>query len=267
MIKTEDPEDEEDETLNILNPVVIIKSRAGRTIKQKPNLYKEEDDKPKKSRVKKGLEMMEPKIELTVKNEIGTVALEKDPEMEALVAPKAPPKKRKRKRKVKTEYYCCFCRDLFETEQDLLSHMNFVHSTETTNNMEQKYPNSHKYECKYCKIKFRLRSSVEQHLLDKDFKEPKKDRIAEYQKRKLNMEGKSKEDQKVICIYCGRLFGNITQQREHELRTHAESFPFQCPHPGCDKRFAGESILKIHLKTHGERHFSCNVSSLMTTLS
>lgn len=244
--------DEEKTENNVLEPTVIIKSRSGRTIKQKQNLYMEEEDEPKKSRVKKEI-----KIEKSVINQVDT--LETDSvKFENSHAPK------KRKRKIVTTiiYQCCMCQQILETESELISHINELHTIETKNNTERTYTSKHRHVCKYCKIKFRLKRSVEEHVNNPTYEEPKKDRVKEYQNRKLKQASVGKKDQKVVCLYCGKIFANISHQKDHELRVHAESYPVSCPHPGCERKFAAETIMRKHFRNHREREHFCDVRAL-----
>lgn len=248
FIKAEETDEETVET-NVLEPTVILKSRSGRPIKVKSYVdIEEEDVKPKKCRVVKQ------EIKTEVKIEEPVDVLEKISHK----TPKSTPKKPKVKRVSKPSSRCCMCQEVLATETDLITHIESLHSIEIENNKEQKYTTKHAFECTYCRIKFRLKRSVEAHVGIANYEEPLRDRTKDNERRKT-----SKKDQKVVCLYCGKIFANISHQIDHELRAHAESFPISCPHPGCESRFAAEYIMKKHFKNHRERRHFCHVSAFL----
>ncbi|XP_063709930.1 zinc finger protein 26-like [Culicoides brevitarsis] len=244
-IKTEDEDFEAKELKQeeIFEPPLVQRSRSGRIIKPKITSFDENAEKMTKS-------------EKILKKE----SLQK-PEIEVLSSTKP---KNLKTRHQKGTFPCCICRtEVFPLESDLISHISSCHMSKVNENESLEYPKDHRYKCNFCKTKFRLKKSITEHVGDASYLEPKKDRQEEYQKRKSKLteetlEAKNKEE-KVVCVYCGKIFSNRARQIEHELRAHAESYPIVCPHPGCDKRFAGDLILKRHLLCHGEKKFSCEV--------
>lgn len=217
-------------------------------------VIKTEDEIPVKSEPEETV-LLEPKVMI---NESTVIPIEKV----ELVINTEPALKRKRNKKRKvTEFRCCFCQNSFKLETDLNSHMTSLHASAIQENVNQKCTAKYKRECKYCKLKFRLRRSIELHLEDPAYEEPRNHRQEEYLKRKLKKMSESKEERKVVCVICGKIYANQALQRDHEMRVHAETFPFPCTQPNCDKRFPAEYIMKIHVRDyHAEKKFICNVS-------
>lgn len=235
----------DDSKTNVLEPIITIKSRSGRVIKRKQNIYFEDDDSKRKTSFKNEI-----KTEVKVENPVISI-----------------PKKRIRKRRRKGEapppvvHRCCMCQIIFESEHELMSHVPEAHSSTIEFNSQKKYTTKHKRECVYCKQKFRMARSLILHVEDPNYTEPGRDRKSEYQKSKQSKEAKQKyrENAQVICTICGKMLSDSKRLEVHELSVHAEEFPILCPHPGCGKRFAAEVVLKIHLRTHGEKKHICDV--------
>lgn len=267
FIKTEDTlngteviqEECYEETDNAFEPTVIIKSNSGRTIKQNTKIYNEEEFKSRKT-IKKEIDI-EPEIEIDPTNH--SVDSLYDLKIENPGVSKSPAKKRKKKSTHKS-HRCCMCQTLFSREIDLKSHVNSTHSPLIEQNMEQKYSTKHAHECIYCKQRFRLVRSLEEHFDDPNFREPPRDRSNEYQNRKNKGLATTKDHQEIVCSYCGKVLTDKSRLRLHELRAHAEKFPIICTYPGCNKRFAAEVILRVHIRSHGEKKHICDVRQIFT---
>ncbi|XP_063710150.1 zinc finger protein 62-like [Culicoides brevitarsis] len=166
-------------------------------------------------------------------------------------------KKRKKKFDEKS-LKCCMCQTTFEKSDEFEAHLS-IHSLQIQLNSEQKYTTKHKKECKYCKQKFRLARSLQEHFEVPNFVEPPRDRVTEYLNKKKRESFQEKERQDIICSFCGKIYSNKMLMKEHELRVHAQHMAFVCPHPGCERRFASKTFLNKHFKIHGERKHVCDI--------
>lgn len=224
-------------------PKVIIKSRAGRIIKQNPNLYKEEEDNENKNPSKT---KFEPKIEIISPRK-------------HKVEKRSTKKHKKRAEPKPIIHRCCMCQNIFTTLTELTSHMDSTHVSTIQKHEAEKYTSKHIHECKYCKQKFRLARSLEEHFNVANYKEPPRDRTTEYVNRKKNVD-KVKVRQESVCTFCGKTYSTKNLMKEHELRSHALHLPIICPHPGCERRFASKTFMNKHFKIHGEKKHVCDVS-------
>lgn len=227
---------------NIYEPIVTIKSRSGRVIKQKQNIYVEEEE-AKVTSVKDEIKSEKP--EVTVDYSVKTAQNKKV---------------RIRYRKIKG-HRCCMCLTTFDTEPELTSHVVLTHASIIEENVNKKYTTKHLRECKICKQKFRLHRSIRRHMEDVNYKEPPRNRNKEYEKRKEKPKKKTSErdHQQMICAVCAKVMSNKHELVQHELRMHAKELKFKCTHPTCEKRFAIERMMKKHRKCHGDRNYTCNV--------
>ena len=56
----------------------------------------------------------------------------------------------------------------------------------------------------------------------------------------------------VKCCYCMQVFPSEFNLNQH-LKTHSKENYHMCPYEGCDKRYAHESKLKAHIRSHHEK--------------
>lgn len=151
------------------------------------------------------------------------------------------------------------CQTIFTTLTELTSHVDSTHVSTIQKHEAEKYTSKHIHECKYCKQKFRLARSLEEHFNVANYKEPPRDRTTEYLNRKKNVD-KVKVRQDSVCTFCGKVYSTKNLMKEHELRSHAQHLPIICPHPGCERRFASKTFMNKHFKIHGEKKHVCDVS-------
>ena len=61
-----------------------------------------------------------------------------------------------------------------------------------------------------------------------------------------------------FCKICQKNFSTNVNLRNHILTIHKNIRPFQCPFPGCNKKYTIQSRLQFHLKIHsGKKQFIC----------
>lgn len=174
------------------------------------------------------------------------------------------PKTTSPKNKVEKKYACCMCQDnIFKAESELVSHIKSTHLSNIEGHSTRKYTKLHIQACKYCKQKFRLASSLKNHFLDPSFIEPQRNRAKEYENSKKKE--KIKRNVPRQCTVCGKVMANQTYLKIHEFRKHASEYPFECLHPGCNKKFAAQIVLKFHMRrNHAERKHVCEVFAYIT---
>lgn len=127
-------------------------------------------------------------------------------------------------------YVCCFvrCWDGFNTEDELLAHVQQVHDGKRRENdlailKQSKALKTHI--CSVCHRLFESESKLHCHLSYKQ-------RRDEY-----------------ICLECGKSFHKTSLLRDHELKDHSTLSP-QHGCEVCGKHFWKESVLKTHRKIH-----------------
>uniref|UniRef100_A0A336MRZ4 CSON005499 protein n=1 Tax=Culicoides sonorensis TaxID=179676 RepID=A0A336MRZ4_CULSO len=230
----------EDPTSSKNQSEITIKQEIGHEInKMKP--------KSKSRRISR----RKPKVEEAKDQDFKELELKIEPTIEMVVTEnsvKISPKKKKLKKENINEFYCCICREAYKSETDLLNHVQLLHLKQIEVNQSIKYTSLHILECNYCKLRFRLRKSLKQHLEDPFFVEPFR-----------KPSSKKRYKVPVVCTICGKILQGKHELKRHEFRLHATEFPFSCPHPGCEKRFAAQSMLKIHLPSHGPKTHVCDI--------
>lgn len=238
-------EDLEDGDTSVLEPTVIIKSKRGRTIKQRKFMYNEDE-------VEEIGRDVQFKKDPSVEIEADPVIVEQNSDTSDIpeTKPKISPKPRKRKSKV-IEYRCCMCQEKFADDNELISHTESHHSEEIQANLGKKFITRQVYPCTYCNLRFRSKKFREKHFEIPNYKEPPRKRTTKF---------KPKVNQNIICTYCGKISADIYESRMHELRVHAEDYPIACTFPGCTKRFAAPIIQRKHMRIHAEKRFICDVS-------
>lgn len=66
--------------------------------------------------------------------------------------------------------------------------------------------------------------------------------LSDHLKRHLNI-------RPFVCDVCNSAFSRNNTLKTH-MMTHSGEKPFECPFPGCDKRFSERGNMKTHLKIH-----------------
>lgn len=233
-----------DDSPNILEPTVIIKSKRGRTIKQRKFMYNDDIDEGNQNCMK---DKKETKLEI----DADPVILQQDSDTSDIpdIKTKISPKPRKRKSK-EIEHRCCMCQEIFSDENELTTHAETLHYDQIQTNLKTKFITRQVYTCTYCHLKFRSRKFLAKHFEVPNYKEPP---------RKRTYKPKPKVNQNIVCTYCGKISADIYESRMHELRVHAEDYPIACTFPGCTKRFAAPIIQRKHMRIHAEKKYICDV--------
>ncbi len=122
-------------------------------------------------------------------------------------------------------YSCELCGKAFSRSEHLERHRK-------THN-----PSEKKFECTVCQKKFNRKDNLRSHM-------------------KIHKDNRDDED-KHLCIYCGRAFSNSSNLIVH-MRRHTGEKPYKCDL--CDKGFPRSSDLQCHRRTHtGERPCLCKL--------
>lgn len=120
-------------------------------------------------------------------------------------------------------YTCEMCGKAFSRSEHLERHRK-------THN-----PSEKKFECTVCQKKFNRKDNLRSHM-------------------KIHKDNRDDED-KHLCIYCGRAFSNSSNLIVH-MRRHTGEKPYKCDL--CEKGFPRSSDLQCHRRTHtGERPCLC----------
>ncbi|XP_063695524.1 zinc finger protein Xfin-like [Culicoides brevitarsis] len=166
------------------------------------------------------------------------------------------PKKSPKKLGIDLAACCCLCQTKVKDEHELRSHVDSMHATEIENFLQSSDFNKltlrHKYECEFCRRRFLRKGSLDKHFYTPNFEEPPRKRNPSTPKKRTKT-----GDQGAVCTICGKLYYDKYDLELHELRMHATEKPIVCPHPGCEKRFAAEKLMKKHFRFHGERKHIC----------
>lgn len=60
------------------------------------------------------------------------------------------------------------------------------------------------------------------------------------------------------CCVVAQSFTESSKLKRH-MRSHSGERPFECPHPGCGKRFSLDFNMRVHARIHsGERPHACD---------
>lgn len=160
---------------------------------------------------------------------------------------------------------CCLCQVEVKDEDELRTHIDSFHQSHIETFLRtqyNKYTLRHKYECKFCRRKYMRKGSLDKHFEIPSYDEPPRKRYGGPKKKEKT------GDNGAVCTVCGKMYYDKYDLELHELRIHATEKPIVCPHPGCDKRFAAEKLMKKHFRFHGERKHICEVkTNLMVTLT
>ncbi|KAM7346535.1 uncharacterized protein ACRADG_006419 isoform 2-T2 [Cochliomyia hominivorax] len=125
------------------------------------------------------------------------------------------------------QYLCAFCRQFFETKEDLQEHR----CSHSCNNQESTLL----HQCSQCNECFQHKKHLQAH-----------EKNAHSQKLKPQY----------ICKICGNSFGGHAQLSAHK-RLHKER-PFKCDQ--CDKAYPRRVDLEIHIRSHtGELPYKCHL--------
>lgn len=172
--------------------------------------------------------------------------------------PKNPkPVKRKRirdRRKPRPPPVCCMCLVEFPSESELLVHCEAQHPN-------GKSPNwvitcRHKYQCPYCRRKFRLMRFLTEHYRDLNYTEPYYDRSKDMEKLRKYKAKQSKE----VCPVCGLQLFDKKCLDIHLATKHSTERKFVCDYESCKQKFGHEVLLMRHIKTcHTEKRFICDI--------
>ncbi|KAL7010768.1 hypothetical protein ACKWTF_016866 [Chironomus riparius] len=122
-------------------------------------------------------------------------------------------------------YTCELCGKAFSRSEHLERHRK-------THN-----PSEKKFECTVCQKKFNRKDNLRSHM-------------------KIHKDNRDDED-KHLCIYCGRAFSNSSNLIVH-MRRHTGEKPYKCDL--CEKGFPRSSDLQCHRRTHtGEKPCLCTI--------
>lgn len=113
----------------------------------------------------------------------------------------------------------------------------FTRSEHLERHRKTHYPSEKKFECPICQKKFNRKDNLRSHM-------------------KIHKDNRDDED-KHLCIYCGRAFSNSSNLIVH-MRRHTGEKPYRCDL--CDKGFPRSSDLQCHRRTHtGEKPCLCTI--------
>lgn len=163
-------------------------------------------------------------------------------------------KSSRKKLEVPTQNCCCLCQAIVDDESELKSHVESFHQTQIQAFLQTKYHKytlRHKYECQYCHRRYTRKGSLDKHFELPDYEEPPRKRYGEPRKKVKT------GDNGAVCTVCGKMYYDKYDLELHELRMHATERPIACLHPGCEKKFAAEKLMRKHFRFHGERKHIC----------
>ncbi|XP_055902490.1 zinc finger protein ZFP2-like [Eupeodes corollae] len=150
---------------------------------------------------------------------------------------------------------CNICQKKFSKERYLRHHLRKTHKVF----IEASYP------CNRCTRKFMQKISLEHHQKlhdDPNFnKHVSCDICGKFYINKQTLKAHIRSihvdvGKKYVCEECGAQFKGISSLKTHKI-THTGEFPFECMK--CDRRFQSKANLFVHLDTHTETPYVCEI--------